>query len=162
MNLIFLDIDGVLNSRNYITKMGDLWDDPKYQMDPAAVARLNRITDATGASIVIISTWRLAFTHCLDKLQACMASYGITGQVIGMTPDLVAMQGSLYVARATRGGEVDQWMFDNTMPMAKDNIVILDDETVDGWQDVHIKTNFDDGLQDSHVDRAIALLGGLK
>ena len=159
MKVIFLDIDGVLNSKKYITSMKDLWDDPKYQMDPLAVARLNRITDTTGADIVVSSTWRLAFTHHLDKLQDCMASYGITGRVIGMTPDLVAMDYNLYMAKPTRGGEIDQWLFDNTNPMAKDYVIVLDDETVDGWRHVHVKTNFDDGLQDSHVDQAIALLG---
>jgi hypothetical protein len=157
MKLVILDIDGVLNSRRYMLQVGDKWDDPAYQMDPLAVARLNRITDATGASIVISSTWRLAFTHYLDKLQACMASYNITAPVIGMTPDMVVQQSDsgLYLAHGTRFDEIRSWLAYN-QPI--DSFVILDDETLDGLSDHHIQTQFDDGLLDVHVDRAIAIL----
>lgn len=156
MKVVFLDIDGVLNSRSYITKMGELWDDPQHQIDPAAVIRLNRLTDATGASIVVSSTWRLAFRYYLDKLQACMASYGITAPVVGMTPDFVVpTDGQVLLATGTRGDEITAWLDDNNVI----RFVILDDESVPGLSNYLIKTTFDDGLQDDHVDRAIALLG---
>jgi hypothetical protein len=49
MKVIFLDIDGVLNSGKYIIRLDGLFDNPTHQMDPEAVVRLNRITDETGA-----------------------------------------------------------------------------------------------------------------
>jgi hypothetical protein len=159
-SILFLDIDGVLNSRQYIRRMNELWDDPKYQIDPDCVVRLNKITDETGANIVVSSTWRIPFLHTADgltKLQDLFSGYGITGKVVGMTPDFVAQQyGSLYVASGHRGDEITAWLTDNP---EVDNFVILDDETVTGYDDRLIKTEFDTGLLDSHVERAIIMLG---
>jgi hypothetical protein len=156
MKIIFLDIDGVLNSRQYITHMSDLFDDPKHQIDPACVVRLNTITDTVGANIVVSSTWRKAF-HSVYQLQECIASYGITGKVVGMTPDFVAQQPSgLYVAYGHRGGEITAWMNDN---LGVDNYIVIDDESVMGHGDRLIKTQFDTGLLDSHVEIAITMLG---
>lgn len=148
MKVLFLDIDGVLNSRKYILQMDELWDDPKNQMDPLAIARLNTITSKTGASIVVSSTWRLAFKHYPDKLADCMASYGIAAPVIGMTDDLVR-------DGLARKDEIRSWL--NNHPEVE-AFVILDDETLDTFSDHHIKTRFDDGLQDVDVLRAIGIL----
>ena len=57
---LFLDIDGVLNTKLWYSKMDD--DTPKeklsYVFDPASVANLKRIVDETGAEIaeIVIST----------------------------------------------------------------------------------------------------------
>jgi len=56
MKVNFLDIDGMLNSGQYIKVLDGDFDVPINQMDPVAVARLNTITDATGAKIVVSST----------------------------------------------------------------------------------------------------------
>jgi hypothetical protein len=53
MKVIFLDIDGVLNS--------DATENPRrlpYHTDPALVARLHRLLARTGAKVVLTSTWR--------------------------------------------------------------------------------------------------------
>lgn len=68
---IFLDIDGVMNSNLFYSERTQ---DKRYNdwikehpqriawnacdIDPRAVERLNRLTDATGAKIVVSSTWR--------------------------------------------------------------------------------------------------------
>jgi hypothetical protein len=147
MKVIFLDVDGVLNSRKYILQMDDLWDDPKNQMDPLAIARLNSITTQTGANIVVSSTWRLAFKRNPDGLAPFFASYGIVAPVIGMTDDLV-WDG------LARKDEIASWMDHNPV----DNFVILDDETITGFPGHDIKTTFDHGLMDHHVDMAVAIL----
>lgn len=147
MKGIFLDIDGVMNSRQYIRKMDVLWDDPKFQMDPEAVARLNTITDKTGAGIIITSTWRKAFYY-LHQCQDSMAEYGITGTILGMTPDLVVMGNH-------RGEEIKLWLDSNPL----DTFIILDDEGVTDMDSYLIRTTFDLGLQDEHVQQAIARLG---
>lgn len=153
MKIIFFDIDGVMNSRKYILQMDVLWDDPACQMDPKAVARLNRITDETGAFLVCISTWRLAFIHAPDaisKMRECMTSYGITGTVIDMTPELILMGNH-------RGDEIKMWLATQEQDKIE-AFVVLDDESVTNMDEYLIKTNFDDGLQDSHVEQAIAIL----
>ncbi len=155
MKVIFLDIDGVLNSGNYIKNPNIDFDDPTYQMDPVAVARLNRITDATGAKIVVSSTWRLAFlTHPtpLLALQECMQSYKITGEVIGMTCE------KANALRNRRGKEIQVWINEHYNDIEK--FVIIDDDSDMGRIRTHqILTKFEDGLLDYHVDRVIEILG---
>ena len=53
MKLIFLDIDGVLNSRNTPNPR-----DFPYIVDEELLARLRRLLERTGASVVLSSTWR--------------------------------------------------------------------------------------------------------
>lgn len=149
MKILFLDIDGVCNSREYILKLDGLFDDPKFQMDPEAVKRINRITDVTGACIVVTSTWRLAFRHSaypLRQLRECFASYKITGGVVDMTG--VRNDGRRY--------EIQEWL---DMHTGVDAFVILDDETIEGFPGHTIKTTLDLGVQDIHVDQVIDILG---
>jgi hypothetical protein len=172
-SVIMLDIDGVLNSRQYIDSLvaQDQWDGPevKYtadgkflqsEMDPLAVARLNRITNATDAKIVVSSTWRLAFhndAQGLYRLQDCFLSYGIIGEIIGMTPDFVSQTGSLLLAHGTRSDEIREWISHSDIKIS--SLVILDDETITGFDGQFIQTKFETGLLDEHVDQAIAILG---
>lgn len=156
MKVIFLDIDGVLNSGKYIKSLdADLWDNPVNQMDPVAVARLNVITDATKAKIVVSSSWRLPFlTHPtpLPALQGCMKSYGISGDIIGMTCE------KANALRNRRGKEIQKWINDHYNDIEK--YVIIDDDSDMGRIRTHqVLTKFEDGLQDFHVDRIIEILG---
>ena len=150
--LIFLDIDGVLNSRHFILKMQGLFDNPAHQIDPDAVARLNKITDATGAFIVVSSTWRLPFVifNNIQGLKDLLQDHHITGPFLGATPN----------SDGPRGNQIQDWL-DSHMDLHVDSFIILDDDSDMGALTSRlIKTTFDDGLQDSHVAQAIALLVG--
>lgn len=149
MNIIFLDIDGVLNSGNYIKRLDGKFDDPQFQMDPDAVVRLNALTTLTGASIVVSSTWRLAFRHSaypLRQLRTCLASYKLTGDVIDMTG----------VVSGGRSYEIQEWLDTHS---EVEHYVIFDDDTVEGFGSHFIKTQFMHGLQDEHVRQAVTILG---
>lgn len=164
--IIFLDIDGTLNSRKYITKVDFLFDDPQYQIDPEAVERLNAITSLTGASIVVSSTWRHAFYELnppgnfvrgkpvlkrfnLKELQDCMASYNIEAFVLDATtyPDI------------GRSSEIRLWLEEHHIDLVTGEYVILDDEILEGFEGHTVRTIFEDGLQDSHVRKAVTILG---
>lgn len=58
--VIFLDIDGVLNTKWWYTQMNRNTPKDKYgyAFDPKAVANLRRIVEETGADIVISSSWK--------------------------------------------------------------------------------------------------------
>lgn len=58
--IIFLDIDGVLNTKYWYNQMSRSTPKDKYgyAFDPNAVANLKRIIDETGADIVISSSWK--------------------------------------------------------------------------------------------------------
>lgn len=147
MKVLFLDIDGVMNSRQYIKRVDVDFDDPKHQMDPDAVVRLNAITNQTGASIVVTSTWRKAFYY-VEQLQECISSYGITAPVVDMTLDLV-------LDGYSRKDEIVVWLEAHS---DVDAYVVLDDEGIDLPGHL-VQTKFDDGIQDHHVRMAVSILG---
>lgn len=95
MKVIFLDVDGVLNSEEWMKSRRDKYsmDDihtqyPFYEFSPDLVANLNKITDATGAKIVVSSTWRLGRT--VEQLIELLKSVGVTGEVIDKTDHMGA------------------------------------------------------------------------
>lgn len=144
MKILFLDIDGVLKCK------GDK------DIDPIKVARLNRITDATGACIVISSTWRSSYTHDLAGMKARMLKYNIKAPVVGMTPDFVTpTDGRILLANGTRADEIRAWLDNDHIAQ----FIVLDDQDMLGLSDHQVKTDFDTGLQDCHIDQAINLLG---
>ena len=55
MKVIFLDIDGVLNSRRYDAKRDK---NGNTNIDETRLPLVKRIVDATGARIVLSSSWR--------------------------------------------------------------------------------------------------------
>lgn len=155
MKIIFLDIDGVLNSRDYNT-MRPLSDESEYlernwtaMIDPAAVARLNRLIAESGAKVVISSSWRYAFK--LDEIRTILAARGFIGEIIDETPH--------YEDYKCRGDEIaawlNYWVAEGVMAY-----VILDD-TADmrpSQQSRFVNTKWAVGLQDEDVDRAIDIL----
>lgn len=83
MKVVFLDIDGVLNS--LATRPADpsglaAW------LDPANVRPFAEAMRATGASIVLSSSWRLS--TALDDVRRIFSDAGCVAPVIGVTPTL--------------------------------------------------------------------------
>jgi len=154
MKTLFLDIDGVLNSGQYVNKVGKLFDNPAHQMDPEAIERLNRFTDLTGVKIVVSSTWRYAFVNepnGLEMLQDCIKSYGITAEVVGMTTI------DIYAATDRRGQEIAEWIDDHYQEI--DSFVIIDDDSDMGrLSKFHVKTEWEEGLLDTHLEQMEAAL----
>ena len=68
MKVLFLDIDGVLNTPKSIRQYGVDY------IDPILVALVSNIVGATGAKIVLSSTWRLQMKD-LEIVQAALADY---------------------------------------------------------------------------------------
>ena len=158
--ILFLDFDGVLNSRPYFFEnegavtyygmgipLGALpLEQERKAFDPKAVERLNRIIEASGAKIVCSTAWRRA--HDLVGLQDLLALVGVKGEVIDTTPVL---------DNFPRSVEILAWLEQNTSP--ERSWVILDDLEMHGLQDKHVHTSFERGLQDEHVEEALRILG---
>ena len=104
MKVIFLDLDGVLNSRAYDRKRN--WDELT-AIDETRLPILKSIVEATGAKIVFSSTWRV---HWNKDLKECdgdgvyivetFAKFGL--EIYDKTPDL-----GLY---AERRDEIKSWL----------------------------------------------------
>lgn len=151
VKVVFLDFDGVLNSESFVRdyyRKSFLQREPA-EIDPVAVARLNRILEATGAVVCISSSWRLL--HKTEELVDFLKGTGFTGKVIGITPRL----------DAPRGMEIQEWM--DTAPGYREieSFVILDDDA-DMAHLGHrlVQTDFAGGLEDHHIERAIRMLEG--
>lgn len=179
MKIIFLDIDGVLNSNEWAsrrfeeTSMDSIASSyPFYEFDPLLVKNLNKIIDKTGAKVVVSSTWRLGRTK--EELQEILNGVGFTGEVIDVTPYMPSPLGFGY--DVPRGCEIDWWLeqnggfhrinwsleeFTRYVEKAKiKNYVILDDDSdmLYNQREHFVLTSFMDGLSESCVDKAISIL----
>ncbi len=158
MKVIFLDFDGVLNSEEYsrlrnimgAKDSGSFMHRSSGQVDPVAVARLNRIVESTGAAVCISSTWRRL--HIIGELNAILRERGFAGRVVGATPWL----------NKPRGLEIQDWLDLEGQRHDVEAFVILDDDAdMEHLMDHLVQTNGAAGLEDHHVERAIAMLGRL-
>jgi hypothetical protein len=177
VRVIFLDVDGVLNSEKFHLTLMERHrqlghtepPSPKRettcdcfrlerQIDPEAVARLNRLVAATGAKIVVSSSWRKLIDP--PELRRVLKSHGLIAEIVGETPDgwddpeLVAAYG--HPDRLFRGHEIDFWL--KRHPEV-DRFVILDDcSDMVMHKNRLVQTDVEEGLLDDHVDLAIRMM----
>jgi len=171
--VVFLDMDGVLNSDCYFKAIGDKqipipekeWnaaiDTDEWwtgMIDPVPVERLNRIIAATEAKVVISSSWRY---HCTpEMMQRFLDTKGFKGEVIGRTPIVNQMPGG-FQNTGKRGTEIEIWLVKNRHLNVMDYFAILDDIGPGGFPGLeahHIHTSWGYGLLEEHVQPAIDLL----
>lgn len=115
-NIIFLDIDGVLNYAQWYTsprnpnqgfiQTGD------FDLDPFCIERINILAELTDSAIVISSDWRTS-SNCFQRLR----NAGLAASILDSTPIRI---------NSIRGEEIDIWRYNN--PNYK-NYVIIDDKT---------------------------------
>ena len=152
MKVVFLDFDGVLNSGEFAASPRN--DNPGglLGLDWKAIARLNRLILLTGAKVVVSSTWRL--DDDVPGLRALLGEAGFDGEVIGMTPSL----------NGPRGLEIQAWL--DSAPLfgvdVEQFVIVDDDSDMEHLGDRLVKTTFQDGLQDEHVEKAAALLAAAR
>lgn len=146
MNIIFLDIDGVLVNRESLMKNSGL----KAQGHPACVEALNKIIKESHADIVISSTWRF---DGLDKMRSLLGRWGVNGFVLDCTPDLNRKEGNIWLS-ANRGQEIEAWTKEKNI----NSFVILDDDSDMGpLKHRLVQTVFEKGLTLEDADKAIEL-----
>lgn len=158
--VLFLDFDGVLNSRLFFQtrKLEDAWSEVE-DIDRSAVERLNAIIAATGAYVVVSSSWRHGRTT--EQLAGLLQARGFRGVVIDKIRDwhtphsrrlrLVPME-----RPEQRGDQIKDWLDEH--PHVERYAILDDDTDMDAVREHHIKTDFHTGLQLEHVERAIEML----
>lgn len=155
MKVIFLDIDGVLNSDEYLNKIKKLdLQGIERDIDVEKVKLLKRAIDETGARVVLSSSWR--YTRNARYLKELLANYGIR---VDSTP---------YI-RDERGLEIKKWLSEN---QGVEDFIILDDEIFDSFDEELIKKlvkvstgngrSLGEGLLPKDVDEIIERLGRKK
>ena len=150
MKIIFLDIDGVVNC----------WDTKERApskvigVEQRLITHIKEIVDATGAKIVLSSTWRKDWAFDL-----------MNGKDWHYLREEFAKQ-DLYFLDYTpsrrdshRGEEIKEWLESTEYDV--ESYVIIDDEIFD-IRDLHkghmVKTSFNDGITKGGVDIAIKIL----
>lgn len=160
MKVIFLDIDGVLNSEKF-------WNDetqPKRwlkakqdgknideqsalaNIDYKAVELLNRIVKKTDAEIVISSTWKNDF-----NLPYKLRYMGLIKPYYGITP---------YSTTRHRGTDIKMWLDLYKEDNTEIKYVIFDDDMdmLEEQIPYFIHTDFRVGLTEEDVEKAIEIL----
>ena len=174
MKVLFLDIDGVLNSDNWFgyrlyciknnmydrvlnfVDTNDENTEHKLMMiDDRAIANLNRIVEETGCKVVLSSSWRSSgesenvFTQYILKLK------GFKYELYDVTPRLWDKEFG-----TQRGEEIQSWVNKESEKNEIESYVILDDdsdmlpEQMNNF--IHVDANI--GLTYSDVCKAIKIL----
>ncbi len=140
MKVIFLDVDGVLNSRQDGNSI-------KLRTD-SHLRLLREIVKATDAKIVLSSSWRVGPSKAIRNLNNRLAEYGL--EIMDSTP--------LLPGSSCRDDEIRQWLSDNGQSV--ENFVILDDDAdMLEFTDTNlVQTDSEFGLQEKDVGRCIEML----
>lgn len=166
MKLLFLDIDGVLNSLEWC-QAGNRFGCPPGKKErctkerlrwcPDMVKRLRRVIEATGAHIVISSSWRGYGKGATRKWRAMFSVYGWrNAPVIGETPDLaIRMPSGVYVS-PKRGEEIAAWI--GAYPHVVERFVCVDDDADFLPGQPLVRTSMHRGLTNADADECIRLL----
>ena len=129
-NIIFLDIDGVLNCQSFYKKRSLSYtvkqteeEQYKEEICQERMKWLNQLCIDTDSSVVISSSWRLGKET--KDLERILEYYGATFKIIGRTD---------YLNGIERGVEIRKWLDDNTKTLFNIlahnyyNYVIIDDD----------------------------------
>ena len=162
--IIFLDFDGVLNTEHYqglLRYQREPWQDEHGAFfDPNAVKQLRRIIDATGADIVIESSWKYLGLNAMKELWKVR---NLPGRVIDITPSSVSDEYLLKNLDTTmlhcKGMEIASWLSEQAEDI---RYAIIDDEYVilDSQLPHFILTNPYEGITEEQTNRAISILNG--
>jgi len=148
MKVLFLDVDGVLNSADWFHKL-----DPKvkgaiHELDPKAVKRVQHVLEVTGAVIVLSSTWRK-----LPELRKIIEAAGLP--IFDITPSH---------DDGHRGDEIIAWL---EAWHGVEAFAIIDDDTDAGegcagacsLAPRFVRTHWKHGMYGKHEKQLIAILG---
>ena len=168
MKVIFLDVDGVLNSDKSLMLDDALEDD--------LILKLKTLVDKTGAKIILSSAWRFCFNPLrilmkyLDKYNLYLSGmtqngvsitwlksqgYEPTTRFIDTREDI---NGNEYEVTTDRGAEIYKWLSNNP---DVESFVIFDDEAFDiarYFSNNFIKTNPRIGLTEENIQQAEKIL----
>lgn len=148
MKIIFLDIDGVMNNaETHGSAHHHTWTGWAFTgLDRRLVKKLNQLVTATGADIVLSSTWRKHFTP--EEMHDRLVSAGMNPaiKIVDRTP----------VLHKPRHYEISAWL--DAFSGKVEQYVILDDDYAAGIRGHFVNTNNYVGLTDEDVKAAIEIL----
>lgn len=148
--VLFLDIDGVCNSRQFIFRMRGkdknfkLW----LTVDPQAAKLVRQIIKETGCAVVLSSTWRM-YPEARDVVRRDVCRF------IDCTKD---MQAGAKRGVVERGVEVQEWL--DRHPEVKQYAILDDDSDFLPYQWL-FRTTFNKGLTPEITEAVINHLNAI-
>jgi hypothetical protein len=142
LDILFLDIDGVLNSvvwfERLYKKRGFFKNDHK--LDPKAVKNLVSILEKTGCKVVISSAMRILYSkeYMVRMMLRAGMPYRYMDRFIGITP--------IHHDR-NRGNEIREYLSKNDVG----RYVVIDDDSKDLVGLPLVKTRYSVGLRDKEL-----------
>jgi hypothetical protein len=148
MNIIFLDIDGVLNHSSIINGPREI----KASLCPENVYNFNKIMLAVDAKIIVSSSWRYMIhngTMTIKGFNYLLNSHGLIGEVLDIT-------------RKDNTSDEPRFnqIWDSLSQYCVENYVILDDDISAKGDHRFIHTDMRYGLTEELADKAISILLG--
>ena len=163
MKVLFLDIDGVLNTKYWYTQMDRNTPKDKYgyAFDPKAVANLKRIVEETGADLVVSSSWKCMG---LSQIEEMWRDRSLPGKIIGITPNSVSDEMLLNADIDSielfhiRGEEIKEWLTKHGKQVS--NYAIIDDmdNMLSEQQSRFVHTNPEVGITEEDAQKTIEIL----
>lgn len=159
MKIIFLDIDGVLNSKEFF-KLTNPRDYSKLELwlDKKIIVKLNHLIKQTNALVVLSSQWREY--HNLEDIQEALVKNGFSHELFDKTPDQFLIN-EKDLDTSCKQHEIFMWLLN----AANDSLdvsrfVILDDkkEHLLGLQQFSVFIDNEVGLTNEDIKKAFEIL----
>lgn len=151
MKIIFLDIDGVLNTDKWeaymLSQRLPLEDEFGIFFDKEAIDNLAKIIAVTKAEIVIHSTWKLG--KSIDWLQLLWKKRSLPGNILGITPDVPPFYNKM--------DEIAAWLAAN--PDISNYVILDDEDEFSSYQRPHlIRIDSVIGITEENVNETVEIL----
>lgn len=153
MKIIFLDIDGVVNCMHTKQKLRGI-----IFVDPRKIQLIKNIVDATGARIVLTSTWRFGWHDIEEHINSPNASDFISLRDEFNKIGLDFFDKTERSDDGYRGKEISKWLENH--PEVTNYVVIDDDTDIKPHGLNFVQTSWQKGICQNHVRKAIKILEG--
>ena len=149
MKILFLDIDGVLNSDLYyrsVDRTKRNWN----RFDPSTVVLVKKLIEEFSLKVVITSTWRFGAVKMLnDELVKS-----------GLSNHLHAHWKTPNIHPPHRGTEIELWL--DNHPDVNDYVIIDDDISIlDEQKSKYVKTELIVGMNEIHYSKVKDILSSI-
>ena len=167
--IIFLDIDGVLNSDEFarwcVANPNFVKNGGNHFVSPLLVGRIIKICNDTRAKIVLTSSWRLfEFDNTIKNLSSYRDLKPIIDRMVGITPRTQERIRGLeikYFLNDCRKDHMDSELISKDDEIVRyPEYVIIDDDTdmLNEQLEHFVHTDFITGITDTDVEKAIKIL----
>ncbi|MEZ4364507.1 MAG: HAD domain-containing protein [Kofleriaceae bacterium] len=145
MKVLVLDVNGVLNRSMFFP--ASLRHSLRHWIEPTLAERLSEVLRATGAVVVVSSSWRRVVN--VEGLQRELLAGGVECRVVGATPS---------IGGSPRWIEIEYWMEEHGVQL--DQVVIVDDRREMGpLERRFVRIDSSRGFDEAAAEEVLRLFG---